>query len=46
MSDFMERFGNLTVGEAIALNKAAENSMGDPSAFDGGEKENTNEKDN
>ena len=34
MSEFMERFGNLTVGEAIALNKAAEESMGDPSAFD------------
>lgn len=45
MSEFMERFGNLTVGEAIALNKAAENSMGDPSAFDGGEKENVNAKD-
>lgn len=34
MSEFMERFGNLTVGEAIALNEAAENSMGDPSDFD------------
>lgn len=34
MSEFMERFGHLTVGEAIALNEAAENSMGDPSAFD------------
>lgn len=26
----MERFGHLAVGEAIALNKAAEESMGDP----------------
>lgn len=34
MSEFMERFGNLTVGEAIALNEAAENSMGDPSIFE------------
>ena len=34
MSEFMERFGHLTVGEAIALNEAAENSMGDPTAFD------------
>lgn len=34
MSEFMERFGHLTVGEAIALNEAAKNSMGDPSAFD------------
>ena len=34
MSDFMERFGQLTVAEAIELNKAAENSMGDPSIFE------------
>lgn len=34
MSEFMERFGHLTVGEALALNEAAENSMGDPSALD------------
>lgn len=31
MSDFESRWGNLTVAEAIELNKAAENSMGDPS---------------
>ena len=34
MSDFEARWGNLTVGEAIELNKAAENSMGDPTIFD------------
>lgn len=34
MSDFLERFGGLTVAEAIELNKAAENSMGDPSIFE------------
>ena len=34
MSEFMERFGKLTVAEAIELNKAAERSMGDPSAFE------------
>lgn len=32
MSDFYERFGHLTVAEAIELNKAAEDSMGDPTA--------------
>lgn len=31
MTDFEKRWGNLTVGEAIELNKATENSMGDPS---------------
>lgn len=31
MSEFESRWGHLTVGEAIELNKAAENSMGDPS---------------
>lgn len=31
MSDFEARWGHLTVGEAIKLNEAAENSMGDPS---------------
>lgn len=31
MSDFEERWGYLTVGEALALNEAAQNSMGDPS---------------
>lgn len=34
MSDFLERFGNLTVEEAIQLNKDAERSMGDPSIFE------------
>ena len=34
MSEFMERFGHLTVGESIELNKAAENSMGDPTIED------------
>lgn len=29
MSDFESRWGHLTVAEAIELNKAAENSMGD-----------------
>lgn len=37
MSEFMERFGNLTVGEALALNEAAENSMGDPTIEDDAE---------
>ena len=31
MSDFEERWGQLTVGEAIELNKKAQESMGDPS---------------
>lgn len=31
MTDFEKRWGNPTVGEALELNKAAENSMGDPS---------------
>lgn len=31
MTDFERRWGNLTVGEAIALNEAAKNSCGDPS---------------
>lgn len=31
MTDFEKRWGNLTAGEALELNKAAENSMGDPS---------------
>lgn len=34
MSDFEARWGHITVGEAIELNKAAENSMGDPTIFD------------
>lgn len=33
MSEFLERFGRLTVAEAIELNKAAEASMGDPTIF-------------
>lgn len=31
MSDFEKRWGQLTVGEAIELNKKAQESMGDPS---------------
>lgn len=31
MSDFEKRWGQLTVGEAIELNKEAQESMGDPS---------------
>ena len=31
MSDFEKRWGKLTVGEAIELNKKALASMGDPS---------------
>lgn len=31
---FEERWGHLTVGEAIELNKATEDSMGDPTIFD------------
>ena len=31
---FEERWCHLTVGEAIELNKAAEDSMGDPTIFD------------
>ena len=31
MSDFESRWGHLTVGEAIELNKKALESMGDPS---------------
>lgn len=34
MSDFEQRWGHLTVGEALELNKAAENSMGDPTIFE------------
>lgn len=34
MTEFEERWGHLTVGEAIELNKAAEDSMGDPTIFD------------
>lgn len=34
MTDFEKRWGNLTVGEAIALNKAAEESQGDPTIFE------------
>jgi len=31
MSDFEKRWGKLTVGEALELNKKAVESMGDPS---------------
>lgn len=31
MSNFEQRWGHLTVGEAIELNKRAIESMGDPS---------------
>ena len=31
MTDFERRWGNLSVGEAIELNKKALESMGDPS---------------
>lgn len=34
MSDFEERWGNLTVGEALELNKRAQESMGDPTIFE------------
>ena len=34
MTDFEKRWGNLTVGDAIALNKAAEESQGDPTIFE------------
>ena len=34
MSDFEKRWGNLTVAEALELNKAAQESMGDPTIFD------------
>lgn len=30
MSDFEERWGHLTVGEALELNQKAQESMGDP----------------
>lgn len=31
MSSFTDEYGDLTVAEALALNEAAKNSMGDPS---------------
>lgn len=34
MSDFEQRWGNLTVGEALELNKRALESMGDPTIFE------------
>lgn len=34
MSDFERRWGHLTVGEALELNKAAEDSQGDPTIFE------------
>lgn len=34
MTDFEKRWGNLTVGAGIALNKAAEESQGDPTIFE------------
>lgn len=34
MSDFEERWGNLTVGEALALNEEAQKDMGDPTIFE------------
>lgn len=33
-TDFEKRWGHLTVGEAIELNKRAQESMGDPTIFD------------
>lgn len=34
MSDFEQRWGNLTVAEALELNKRAQESMGDPTIFE------------
>lgn len=34
MSDFEERWGNLTVGEALELNEKAQEDMGDPTCFE------------
>lgn len=34
MTDFEKRWGHLTVGEALELNKAAEGSQGDPTIFE------------
>lgn len=34
MTDFEKRWGDLTVGEALELNKKAQESMGDPTIFD------------
>ena len=34
MTDFEKRWGKLTVGEALELNKKAQESMGDPSIED------------
>ena len=33
-TDFEKRWGYLTVGEALELNKRAQESMGDPTIFD------------
>ncbi len=33
-TDFEKRWGDLTVGEALELNKRAQESMGDPTIFD------------
>lgn len=33
-TDFEMRWGDLTVGEALELNKRAQESMGDPTIFD------------
>lgn len=34
MTDFEKRWGHLTVGEALELNKAAEDNQGDPTIFE------------
>lgn len=34
MTDFEKRWGHLTVGEALELNKTAEDSQGDPTIFE------------
>lgn len=33
-TDFEKRWGDLAVGEALELNKRAQESMGDPTIFD------------
>ena len=33
-TDFEKRWSDLTVGEALELNKRAQESMGDPTIFD------------
>ncbi len=34
MTDFEKRWGHLTVGEALELNKATDESMGDPTIYE------------